>query len=499
MKKALVEAGLYHYLAALSVCLWLASLFMNGFTFYDERQAYSGFKILLIGWTGIFDLRFAWFANPLYFVGLILLKENSKSSTVILSLSLVIALDMFRFDRVYFNEAGHGADIYGLASGAYIWLASIFIASAASLTKTLNSDHKNESAVAKGGLVLACTMAGLLAFVIWSVRNEDLSTAGAQDKSRLSQAIFKKGMVCPFNVWSMTSPKLPNGPIEILSNNLLSNDSGWKEKLLHGNFPSFQHQGIYYDKDAVKGLVRLDPVTSHPVGYLELSSLKMKDGQKEFRAVLRDREQTVLYDQSWSTSFMYRESCPAGLSHESAWAKLMSHIPQESIWKLPLIDDDLAVEAIGPYQASEPDETLKKGYGKRVIYGCQHDVFSSKNAPKELRDRFDLVRNSSATLIGGKMYIPLEPVRYWNIACSNSSVHYFAFDQKDEGLYLYSRNKANPQDVRILKVKFKTISPYKVIDEYYLLTVEGDEVPTQLTMVEGASGISNTFYLVPRK
>ena len=86
-----------------------------------------GFSVLLLGALGIFVGVFAWFANPLMLLALLLAKLRKRVAAIIFSIAL--ALNSFALKAIPFNESSmdpsnlNYVDHFGL--GFYLWMASL--------------------------------------------------------------------------------------------------------------------------------------------------------------------------------------------------------------------------------------------------------------------------------------------------------------------------------------------------------------------------------------
>jgi hypothetical protein len=118
----------------LSISLFIASL---GFKTLILSKGDSSF---LPGWVSLlFGFGYlAWFANPLFVLGVVLLLLKRFSLALAVSaLSLILATTTFFIREAEYNEAGHTASVIGYGAGFYLWLASISVLLLTSLLATL--------------------------------------------------------------------------------------------------------------------------------------------------------------------------------------------------------------------------------------------------------------------------------------------------------------------------------------------------------------------------
>jgi hypothetical protein len=115
------------YLLSVSVLLFAVSL--TQFAFYvNTKDAWSdrAFFPFLIGWLGVIDGEFSWFANPLLVVSWVAASLGKKT----LALASVICAICFAAsfmlrDHLIASEAPTYAKITGYGPGYWLWLASM--------------------------------------------------------------------------------------------------------------------------------------------------------------------------------------------------------------------------------------------------------------------------------------------------------------------------------------------------------------------------------------
>jgi hypothetical protein len=92
-------------------------------------ETWAGYMVLLLGWLGPFIGQFAWYANPVLFVGMITFLVRQWVATIVLiALSLLMAANTFLlfFQGVPADEAGvNMLTLQNLHIGFYLWIASI--------------------------------------------------------------------------------------------------------------------------------------------------------------------------------------------------------------------------------------------------------------------------------------------------------------------------------------------------------------------------------------
>ena len=92
-------------------------------------ETWAGYIVLLLGWLGPFLGQFAWYANPLLFVGMITFLVRQWVATIVLiALALLMAANtcLLFFQEVPADEAGvNMLTLQNLHIGFYLWIASI--------------------------------------------------------------------------------------------------------------------------------------------------------------------------------------------------------------------------------------------------------------------------------------------------------------------------------------------------------------------------------------
>ena len=107
-----------------SLALFLASLFFPALRFQDHSPV-SGGQALAWGWWGLLTGDLAWFANPAYLAGLILISRRRVGGARIAAVgALGLASLSVLAGEWWFNE-GSGTPITGLGLAFYIWMASL--------------------------------------------------------------------------------------------------------------------------------------------------------------------------------------------------------------------------------------------------------------------------------------------------------------------------------------------------------------------------------------
>lgn len=91
----------------------------------------QGFQVLLMGWLGAFAGQLAWFANPLFATGLILLSLHRRTAALVCgTLAMLVACDTLVLfsQQLPANEGDVGKLLLQhLKAGFYLWAAALVL------------------------------------------------------------------------------------------------------------------------------------------------------------------------------------------------------------------------------------------------------------------------------------------------------------------------------------------------------------------------------------
>jgi len=104
------------------ICLFLGGLLwviaLSQVVFYTSSVPIMGYWVLATGWMGFSIFQFAWYANLLQVLAVLLMYRAPVRATLITLLALVLAGQSFWFDTI----PGQAVDIAVLRLGAGFWL-----------------------------------------------------------------------------------------------------------------------------------------------------------------------------------------------------------------------------------------------------------------------------------------------------------------------------------------------------------------------------------------
>ncbi|WP_022950525.1 hypothetical protein [Leucothrix mucor] len=93
--------------------------------FVTTEQAVQGYWIMLVGWMGFMIFQFAWFANPLALLALLLIRKRPWWALATSVLSLLCLSQAFLFSEIPTDTSGQSIAVVSRGIGFYCWVASI--------------------------------------------------------------------------------------------------------------------------------------------------------------------------------------------------------------------------------------------------------------------------------------------------------------------------------------------------------------------------------------
>ncbi len=106
--------------AAISFCIAIVDV-----VYTTEEQDVHGYWILLAGWLGFLFFQFAWFANPLTVLSLLLMRKHPWWALFVSALALMCMAQAFLFSEIPTDTHGNTTTIISRGVGFYCWIASI--------------------------------------------------------------------------------------------------------------------------------------------------------------------------------------------------------------------------------------------------------------------------------------------------------------------------------------------------------------------------------------
>ncbi len=111
---------------AVALVLYCVSLAIPGLHLADGTREF-GWVILVFGWVvGILIAELAWFANPVFLIGIILLSSGQKRSAGLLGLAALVLGALSYRARSWTSTEGV-TEIVALGAGFYVWMLAFVI------------------------------------------------------------------------------------------------------------------------------------------------------------------------------------------------------------------------------------------------------------------------------------------------------------------------------------------------------------------------------------
>ncbi len=93
--------------------------------FVTTERAVQGYWIMLVGWMGFMIFQFAWFANPLALLSLLLIRKHPWWALATSILSLLCLSQAFLFSEIPTDTSGQSIAVVSRGIGFYCWVGSI--------------------------------------------------------------------------------------------------------------------------------------------------------------------------------------------------------------------------------------------------------------------------------------------------------------------------------------------------------------------------------------
>lgn len=166
-------------LAIIALLLWIASLFMVGLLYYPSRQV-LGIEYLYTGWLGILQLTVAWYANPLFILGVTLVLIG-KTVKYIPILAFILSLNVFFYD----NTMGEHIMVYAYGWGVVVWLLAMTMLIVASGAVPSSSDQTTKVQQISLRYILGILLSTIVITSSISLSNSDHNQANSQESKIL--------------------------------------------------------------------------------------------------------------------------------------------------------------------------------------------------------------------------------------------------------------------------------------------------------------------------
>ncbi|MEZ5450360.1 MAG: hypothetical protein R3E89_15800 [Thiolinea sp.] len=103
--------------------LWIIACWLP--VFETAQGPIAGYWVLISGWMGFAMFQFAWYANPLLLMAVILMYSAPLRATLLAALGLLLATQAFWFDALPGTVTA--TPIVGQGPGFWVWYGSLFL------------------------------------------------------------------------------------------------------------------------------------------------------------------------------------------------------------------------------------------------------------------------------------------------------------------------------------------------------------------------------------
>ena len=114
-----------NFLIFMGLACFTISMFMP--VFFTSAENIYGYWVLLTGWLGMVFIQFAWYANPLNLLALLIASENPRIAIILSILALILASGTVLFYEIPVGLNYEKVFIKEFGLGFYIWyIAQVF-------------------------------------------------------------------------------------------------------------------------------------------------------------------------------------------------------------------------------------------------------------------------------------------------------------------------------------------------------------------------------------
>lgn len=113
---------LFNLFLLLGFAGFTTSLFLP--VFFTSAEDIYGYWVLLAGWIGLILIQFAWFANPINLLALLLTKDHPKFALLLSVIALILASETFILKEIPIDINQGKMFIKEFGLGFYIWFAA---------------------------------------------------------------------------------------------------------------------------------------------------------------------------------------------------------------------------------------------------------------------------------------------------------------------------------------------------------------------------------------
>jgi len=111
-------------LALIGLALFLFFISLLEPVFITEDKPVKGYWIFAMGWMGFVIFQFAWYANLLSLLAILLMFKRPLSAFLLALFSLLLAAESFLFDEIPLGSGEESIAIIGNDIGLYLWIGA---------------------------------------------------------------------------------------------------------------------------------------------------------------------------------------------------------------------------------------------------------------------------------------------------------------------------------------------------------------------------------------
>lgn len=487
-------------LTTVAVILWGLSLTQIGMTFHNGFRL-QGVKILLVGWQGLLQGDFAWFANPLVAIALILLYLNEGPSWLpglISLLAFFCALDTFWFDALTLNENGNVTPVYGFGWGAVLWFSAIATAIAAAGTYRKERLVLARKFTGVAELFRWLGVALLIVIVTTSVRLYllDRRHASQAERQYLKDVAFRRGPACTVEPEPVVHPLTSfTGPLEVIANSKVTWE--WRSNplmLLDWGIPMVRIGDRDYRREMRAGeqVVISEPRQRHgaSAATLSINGSQASSGDVHVLALREGNDGRLVFHRKWYREVQGGRYCPSFDPYGFA-AEPPRSLLQEALG-LPVADH----KSIPTQRTRSPSRITATVISRGDIPKTRQEVPSTKHTLEDFRrslsrncpdnvgwanresDERQYVRFSSNmpfVIDDVAYYAPYEFVNERAALCIGEDIYTFKSKARSKVIYL-DLGKRKLADFRsVWEAQIKIEDPILNTDDWNVFDVKQDD------------------------
>lgn len=141
--KSSIFRGIAILLLLIAVALFCVAMVET--IYVTSEQAIAGYWIFITGWLGFLIFQFAWYANPLTLMAVLLMRQHPWWALLSSGLALIAMSQAFLFHEIPMDTNGNTITIVARGIGFYCWIAMIACVFYAVIVTLIYQAFKRES------------------------------------------------------------------------------------------------------------------------------------------------------------------------------------------------------------------------------------------------------------------------------------------------------------------------------------------------------------------